>query len=70
MHVLGVGEGGSLAVAFGHHFPELIRTSISTVQKAGHFAFMDQPEKTAEMVRHFLLRYPIAEGLMPMPLRN
>src|SRR3989304_1192352 len=191
MHVLGVGEGGGLAVAFGHHFPELIRTSISingfegvtwsgdtqkmlalfyasteegikellkasslryqqqgpspeeirylfeplqmkerlpagqarmtdlsqdikslyipamieyidfpvliihsdhdtvlperyiryarnriskaeyqTVQQAGHFAFMDQPEKTAEMVRNFLLRYPIAEGLIPMPLRN
>lgn len=191
IHVLGVGEGGGLAVAFGHHFPELIRTSISingfegvtwsgdtqkmldlfypsteegikellkasslryqqqgpspeeiryllepiqkkerlpavqarmtdfsqdikslyipamieyidfpvliihsdtdtvlpekyiryarsriskaeyqTVQQAGHFAFMDQPEKTAEMVRNFLLRYPIAEGLMPIPLRN
>ena len=191
VHVLGVGEGGGLAVAFGHHFPELIRTSISingfegvtwswdtqkildlfyssteegikellkasslknqqqgpspqeikyllellqekerlpavqarmtdlsqdikslyitamieyidfpvliirsdhdtvlpekyigyarnrisqaeyqTVQQAGHFAFMDQPEKTAEMVRNFLLRYPIAEGLAPLPLRN
>jgi len=188
MHVLGVGEGGGLAVAFGHHFPELIRTSISingfegvtwsgdtqkmldlfyasteegikellkasslryqpqgpspeeirylfeplqmkerlpavqarmtdfsqdikslyipvmieyidfpvliihsdhdtvlpekyaayvrnriskaesqTVQTAGHFAFMDQPEKTAEIVRNFLLRYPIVKGLMPMP---
>jgi len=41
-----------------------------TVQTAGHFAFMDQPEKTAELVRNFLLRYPIAEGLMPVPLRN
>ena len=191
MHVLGAGEGGGLAVAFGHHFPEHIRTSISingfegvtwsgdtqkmldlfyasteegikellkasslryqqqgpspeeiryllepiqkkerlpavqarmtdlsqdikslyipamieyidfsvliihsdhdtvlperyaayarnrisqaeyqTVQTAGHFAFMDQPEKTAELVRNFLLRYPIAEGLMPVPLRN
>lgn len=191
IHVLGVGEGGGLAVAFGHHFPELIRTSISingfegvtwsgdtqkmlalfyssteegikellkasslryqpqgpspeemryllepvqkkerlpavqarmtdfgqdikslyipamieyidfpvliirsdtdtvlsekyteyarnrisqaeyqTVQKAGHFAFMDQPEKTGEMVRTFLLRYPVAEGLMPIPLHR
>jgi len=29
MHVLGAGEGGGLAVAFGHHFPEHIRTVIS-----------------------------------------
>src|SRR4030067_1933258 len=28
-HVLGVGEGGGLAVAFGHHFPEHIKTAIS-----------------------------------------
>ena len=41
-----------------------------TVQQAGHFAFMDQPEKTAEMVRNFLLRYPIAEGLKSVPLHK
>ncbi len=191
MHVLGVGEGGGLAVAFGHHFPEHIRTAVSingfegvtwsgdtqkmlgrfyssteegikeflkasslryqqqgpsseeirylfgplqekerlqavnarmtdfsqdikslyitamieyidfpvliirsdqdtvlperyaayarnrisqaeyqTVQTAGHFAFMDQPEKTAEMVRNFLLRYPIAEDLKSVPLHK
>jgi len=29
IHVLGVGEGGGLAVAFGHHFPEHIKTAIS-----------------------------------------
>src|SRR4030067_2131074 len=29
MHVLGAGEGGGLAVAFGHHFPEHIRTVVS-----------------------------------------
>ncbi|MEK6713180.1 MAG: alpha/beta hydrolase [Nitrospirota bacterium] len=29
IHVLGVGEGGALAVAFGHHFPEHIKTAIS-----------------------------------------
>ncbi len=29
VHVLGVGEGGGLAVAFGHHFPEHIKTAIS-----------------------------------------
>jgi len=28
-HVLGVGEGGGLAVAFGHHFPEHIIAAIS-----------------------------------------
>ena len=28
-HVMGVGEGGGLAVAFGHHFPEHIKTAIS-----------------------------------------
>src|SRR4030065_2965325 len=28
-NVLGVGEGGGLAVAFGHHFPEHIKTAIS-----------------------------------------
>ncbi len=28
-HVVGVGEGGGLAVAFGHHFPEHIKTAIS-----------------------------------------
>src|SRR3989338_11185334 len=28
-HVLGVGEGGGLAVAFGHHFPEHIKTATS-----------------------------------------
>lgn len=28
-HVVGLGEGGALAVAFGHHFPEHILTSIS-----------------------------------------
>lgn len=187
MHVLGVGEGGALAVAFGHHFPEHIRTSISIngfegatwsgdtqkmldlfysstaeegieellkasslryrqkgssiedirylfeplqkkerlravrarmtdfiqdikslyvtsmieyidfpvliirsdndtvlpekyvdyarnriskveyqlIVKAGHFAFMDQPERMAEIVRNFLLRYPIAQGMSP-----
>ncbi|MDD5434066.1 MAG: alpha/beta hydrolase [Nitrospira sp.] len=29
IHVIGVGEGGGLAVAFGHHFPEHIKTAIS-----------------------------------------
>lgn len=29
IHVMGVGEGGGLAVAFGHHFPEHIKTAIS-----------------------------------------
>lgn len=28
-HIVGAGEGGGLAVAFGHHFPEHIKTAIS-----------------------------------------
>ncbi|HEY5649636.1 MAG TPA: alpha/beta hydrolase [Nitrospiria bacterium] len=28
-HIIGVGEGGGLAIAFGHHFPEHILTAVS-----------------------------------------
>lgn len=31
----------------------------STLSDAGHFAFIDQPEKVAELVRNFLLSHPI-----------
>lgn len=28
-----------------------------TLHEAGHFAFLDQPEKVAELVRNFLLQH-------------
>lgn len=31
-----------------------------TLHDAGHFAFLDQPEKVAELVRNFLLSHPIS----------
>src|SRR3990170_5186481 len=34
------------------------KVEYQSIGKAGHFAFMDQPEKMAEIVRNFLLRYP------------
>ena len=51
-------------------YVEYARNRISKVEyqiivKAGHFAFMDQPEKIADIVRNFLLRYPIAQGISP-----
>lgn len=34
------------------------KVEYQSVRKAGHFAFMDQPERIAEIVHNFILRYP------------
>lgn len=46
VHVVGAGEGGGLAVAFGHHFPEHIKTAISI----NGFEGVTWSEKTGEML--------------------
>ena len=46
VHVVGAGEGGGLAVAFGHHFPEHIKTAISI----NGFEGVTWSDKTREML--------------------
>ncbi|MBI5193952.1 MAG: alpha/beta hydrolase [Nitrospirae bacterium] len=46
VHVVGAGEGGGLAVAFGHHFPEHIKTAISI----NGFEGLTWSAKTKEML--------------------
>jgi abhydrolase domain-containing protein 6 len=38
-----------------------VRVRYHVISKAGHFAFLDQPEKVAELVRTFLSDYPISK---------
>ncbi len=55
IHVMGVGEGGGLAVAFGHHFPEHIGTAVSI----NGFEGVSWSDETRKMLDRF---YPPTES--------
>lgn len=57
-HVLGVGEGGGLAIAFGHHFPEHIGTAVSN----NGFEGVSWSDETRKMLDRFFL--PMEGGNM------
>ncbi len=58
IHVMGVGEGGGLAVAFGHHFPEHIKTAISI----NGFEGVTWSDKSKEMLD--LIYSPNEDGII------
>ncbi len=59
-HVMGVGEGGGLAIAFGHHFPEHIRTAISI----NGFEGVSWSDKSQDMIDLFY--QPAEKGMVDL----
>lgn len=68
-HLLLLGSENDQLLLEGEKFVKRTRSQIRQVTvdyqiipKAGHFAFVDQPEKTAELIRTFLSNHPISSG--------
>ena len=68
-HLLLLGAESDQLLPEGEKFVKRTRSQIrkapveyQMIPKAGHFAFLDQPEKTAELIRTFLSKNPISKS--------